>query len=292
VSTSADMAERATRAAERRERWLLASLALPAIIGVVLFLVVPTGWLFYQSFIDQAGHLTAIHYLRLWENPATVGVFRTTFSISVTVTAVCILLGYPVAYLLAQTSRRTASLLMIFVVLPYWTSVLVRTYAWIVLLQRNGIVNKSLQATGIIDEPLRLANTYTGVVIGMAHIMLPFFILPVYATMTQIDTRLMRAAATMGASPSRRFWTVFFPLSMPGLVAGTFLVFVLCLGFYVTPTLLGGGRVQMIAQSIETSISLYSSWGAASASGVILLLTTATLLGLSALAMKLGRRGR
>ena len=161
---------------------------------------------------------------------------------------------------------------MIFVLVPFWTSVLVRTYAWLVLLQRKGIINETLLRLGIIQEPLQLAHNLTGSIIGMVHIMLPFLILPLYATMRGIDTDLVRAAVGLGASPRSAFWHVFFPMSLPGLSAGIVLVFILSLGFYVTPALLGGGRVQMLAQRIESTITVYSNWGAASALGVVLLL--------------------
>ena len=147
-----------------------------------------------------------------------------------------------------------------------------RTYAWLVLLQRNGIINQSLISAGFIDQPLQLAHNLTGSIIGMVHIMLPFLILPLYASMRTIDTDLIRAAIGLGSTPREAFWRVFLPMSLPGLFAGVVLVFILSLGFYVTPALLGGGRVQMLAQRIESTITIYSNWGAASALGVVLLL--------------------
>jgi len=182
------------------------------------------------------------------------------------------LLGYPLCYWLTKMKDRTASILMIFVLVPFWTSILVRTYAWLVLLQRKGIINSSLVSLGIIDEPIQLAHNLTGSIIGMVHIMLPFLILPLYATMRGIDTDLVRAALGLGSTPRKAFWHVFFPMSLPGLFAGIVLVFILSLGFFVTPALLGGGRVQMLAQRIESTITIYSNWGAASALGVVLLL--------------------
>ena len=167
---------------------------------------------------------------------------------------------------------------MIFVLVPFWTSVLVRTYAWLVLLQRNGIINSTLMSLDVIREPLQLAHNLTGSIIGMVHIMLPFLILPLYATMRGIDSNLVRAAVGLGSSPRKAFWDVFFPMSLPGLFAGIVLVFILSLGFYVTPALLGGGRVQMLAQRIESTITIYSNWGASSALGVILLLMALVMI--------------
>jgi ABC-type spermidine/putrescine transport system permease subunit I len=147
----------------------------------------------------------------------------------------------------------------------------VRTYAWLVLLQRRGLVNSTLISLGIIDQPLQLAFNLQASIIGMVHVMLPFLVLPLYASMKAIDGDLVRAAIGLGSSPTGAFWRVFVPMSLPGLFAGIVLVFVLSLGFYVTPALLGGGRVQMIAQRIESTITIFSNWGAASALGVVLL---------------------
>ena len=176
---------------------------------------------------------------------------------------------------------------MLAVLVPFWTSGLVRTFSWLIILQRNGIVNKSLIWFGIIERPIALVYNMTGVIIGMVHIMVPFLILPLYASMKAIDGNLMRAAANLGSSPVHAFFRVFLPLSMPGLVAGTIMVFVMCLGFYITPSILGGGKIKMIAQRIQESIPLYPTWGPAAALAVLLLLMTAVCLFVS---MKLVRR--
>jgi ABC-type spermidine/putrescine transport system permease subunit I len=147
-----------------------------------------------------------------------------------------------------------------------------------VLLQRRGVVNSWLQDMGVIEAPLRLMHNFTGTTIGMVHIMLPFMVLPLYATMRSINRDYMRAAANLGASPVRAFWGVFVPLSFPGLFAGIIIVFVLCLGFYVTPALLGGGRVMMWSMQIERNVTYHSDWGAASALGVVLLAMTLAIL--------------
>jgi ABC-type spermidine/putrescine transport system permease subunit I len=164
--------------------------------------------------------------------------------------------------------------------------VLVRTYAWLVILQRRGLINEWLQGLGLISEPLPLVHNMLGTVIGMVHVMLPFLILPLYASMKAIDPVLLRAAANCGASPATAFRQVFLPLSLPGLAAGVGLVFVLCLGFFVTPSLLGGGKVAMWAMQIADNISLYANWGAASALGVALLVVTAAILWLLRLAFR------
>ncbi|GAB5470702.1 MAG: ABC transporter permease [Rhodospirillales bacterium] len=264
------------RAGERENRGLL-SLTSPSflLLGVILYL--PIGWLFWLSLLDKNNQFTWENYDRLFD-PLYIKTFTTTFEISVIVTGLCILLGYPLAYLLTQLPRRAAGLCMIAVLLPFWTSLLVRTYAWLVILQRKGLVNTWLQDWGIIDAPLRLVHNQTGTIIGMTQIMLPFMILPLYAAMKTIPRDYMRAASNCGASPIKAFWQVFFPLSLPGLAAGFTLVFVLCLGFYVTPVLLGGGRVQMWAMRIETNVAVYFNWGAASSLGVALLAVTLVIL--------------
>ena len=258
------------------------ALTLPALLLVSVVIFVPTGWLFGLSFIDDNGEPSFINYTRMIELPSYITVFKTTFMLSGLVTVLSVVIGYPLAYLLSQLSRRTANILLIAVLLPFWTSLLVRTYAWLVLLQRKGLINTALYEIGLIDEPLRLVHNFTGAAIGMTHIMVPFLILPLYASMRAIDPAYMRAATSLGASASRAFWDVFVPLAMPGLLAGAALVFVLCLGFFVTPALLGGGKVIMIAQQIDMNIRLYYSWGAASALGVVLVVASLLLIGLSA----------
>ncbi len=258
---------------ERRERRSVMSLSSPSTILIGLLLFIPVGWLFWLSLLDSTGALTSVNYTRLL-TPVYVKTFQATFKISIIVTLLCIVLGYPLAYMISQLPKRWAAFCMAFVLLPFWTSLLVRTYAWLVLLQRRGIVNSWLVDMGIVDTPLQLVHNLTGTLIGMTHIMLPFLILPLYAAMTSIDKDYMKAAANCGASPSKAFWQVFFPLSVPGLAAGVTLVFVLCLGFYVTPALLGGGKVQMWAMRIESNVALYANWGAASSLGVVLLVVT------------------
>jgi ABC-type spermidine/putrescine transport system permease subunit I len=264
---------------ERREAMGLALLVVPGLFVILLLLIVPVGWLFALSVIGKSGSLSFENYARLTESVYVI-TFVTTFEIAAIVTIGTILLGYPVAYLLSQLSARAAALCMILVILPFWISVLVRTYAWLVLLQRRGLVNSWLVGLGVISEPIPLVNNFLGTVIGMLHVLLPFMILPLYSSMKAIDPTYMKAAASCGASPLRAFWDMFFPLSRPGLFAGTVLVFILCLGFYLTPALLGGGRVSMWSMQIATNVATYSNWGAASALGVLLLVVTLVILAL------------
>lgn len=261
-----------------REHWTLFSLSLPALLLVLVMLIVPVGWLFWLSFLSDAGEFSLEHYRRMASQASYARIFRTTFEVSLITTALCVLLGYPLAYLLAQLPQRIAALCMIAVLLPFWTSVLVRTYAWLVLLQRQGIINEWGMGLGLWQEPLPLVHNLSGTLIGMTHIMLPYLILPLYASMRAINGDYVKAAANLGASPARAFWFVYLPLSVPGLVAGATIVFILCLGFYITPALLGGGRVILVSMRIATDIELFFNWGAASALGVVLLLLTVALL--------------
>jgi ABC-type spermidine/putrescine transport system permease subunit I len=271
------------RAQERAEQWLLGGLALPALLLISIVALAPIVWLFWLSFRDTDG-MTLAHYVRLL-HPSYLMTLASTFELSFLVTGICILLGYPLAYVIAQARPRIAAILLLLVLFPIWTSLLVRCYAWLVLLQRRGLINTWLSELGLIDGPLQLVHNFTGTTIGMVHIMPPFMVLPLYASMRAINPDYMRAAANLGASPVKAFWQIFVPLSLPGLAAGIVIVFVLCLGFYVTPALLGGGRVMMWSMQIERNVSYYGDWGAASALGVVLLVLTLGILWLLARAI-------
>ncbi|MBA8839959.1 ABC transporter permease [Ochrobactrum sp. RH2CCR150] len=276
----------------RNEIWSMLGLTTPALLIVGVLMVAPLVWLLSMSVIDVTGQMSLENYRLFFSEEAYVEMFLNTFRIALIVTVICVLLGYPVAYLISILPSKWAGLLMLLVLVPFWTSGLVRTFAWLIILQRNGVVNKTLAFLGVIDRPLTLVHNTTGTVIGMVHIMVPFLVLPLYASMKTIDTNLMRAAANVGSSPTHAFFRIFLPLSMPGLVAGTVMVFVMCLGFYITPALLGGGRVKLIAQRIEESISLYPTWGPAAALAVLLLAMTALCLWISLVLVRWLSSGR
>ena len=278
AALNAHLNEQALKRLDRQERFNLFGLTLPYLGLVSLLIIIPIGWLFYMSFIGRDGTLSFENYTRMLDSKAYIRIFITTFKISFLTTLICALIGYPLTYFMSQLPKKWAGICMIGVLIPFWTSLLVRTYAWLVLLQKKGLLNNLLIDFEIISEPIKFVHNTSGTLIGMAHIMLPFLILPLYANMRSIDKDCVRAAASLGATPSRAFWTVFFPLSIPGLLAGLLIVFVLCLGFYVTPAVLGGGRVIMAAMKISSNIELYFSWGAASALGVVLLVVTMAIL--------------
>jgi ABC-type spermidine/putrescine transport system permease subunit I len=266
----------ALRARERAEALGFGALALPGLLLILVVALTPIGWLFWLSF-RGAGGFTGENYVRLL-HPSFLLALKTTFELAVLVTALCILLGYVLAYAISEAHPRMASLMLVLVVFPIWTSLLVRCYAWLVLLQRRGIVNTWLGDLGLIERPLQLMHNFTGTTIGMVHVMLPFMVLPLYGAMRGISRDYVRAAASLGASPIKVFWQVLVPLSLPGLAAGTIIVFVLCLGFFVTPALLGGGRVITWSMQIERNVTIYADWGAASALGVVLLVMTLAII--------------
>ena len=200
-----------------------------------------------------------------------------TFWIAFVVTVWCILIGYPIAYLIATAPARWTKLLIVLVLLPFWTSLLVRTAAWVILLQKEGIVNDALLWVGLVDEPLQLIFNRIGVYVAMVHILLPFMILPLYSVMKGIPKEHMKAAASLGAKPATAFLGIYLPQTVPGLAAGCMLVFVIALGFYITPALIGGGGDQMLAYLIAQFATGTANWGMAGALAMLLLLCIAVL---------------
>jgi len=255
-----------------RSRFAFGTLALtlPALILLLLLFVLPLGRLFALSFAGGS--------LEWYAKALTGGLYTTillrTFEIAAIVTVCCLVIGYPVAFLLATTTPAWRAIGFAFVMLPLWTSVLVRTYAWMVLLGRNGIINRLLIDTGLMDQPLPMLNSKMTVVLGMVHVMLPFMILPIYSAVTRIDPDLAKAARGLGASTLRVVTTIYLPLTLRGILAGVTLVFVVSLGFYITPALLGGGKVLMFAMVIEQQVREFLAWNFASALSVILLAVT------------------
>jgi ABC-type spermidine/putrescine transport system permease subunit I len=281
TATQLEQNGRALESGARAEQRALVRLTLPALAIIIVLIVVPIAWLLSMSLVGDDDRIGFGNYVLFFSQPVYMEMFVSTFEIAFVVTAICLLLGYPVAYLLSILPPPWSGILMLAVLVPFWTSALVRTFSWLVILQRNGLVNTTLVWLGLIERPIPLVHNMTGTIIGMVHIMVPFLILPLYASMKAIDGNLMRAAANLGSTPSHAFFRVFLPLSLPGLIAGTVMVFVMCLGFYITPALLGGGKVKMIAQRIEESISLYPTWGPAAALAVLLLVMTAICLAAS-----------
>jgi putative spermidine/putrescine transport system permease protein len=261
-----------TVSAERREtaRYLL--ILLPALVVLAALFAYPLLGIVTRSVYKNGYTLDA--YRQVFRVSVYLQVLAGTFKTSALVTIVCLALGYPLAYVLATSRPRTAKLLSIVVILPFFTSIIVRTYAWMALLGRNGIVNQYAMALGLIDKPLPLLYNQAGVIIGMSYVLLPYMVLTVYSVMRGIDPALVRAAHGLGASRLQAFRRVFLPLSLPGIAGGTLLVFILSLGFFITPALMGGPGDVMIAMLIEREVEITLNWSFASALAVILLALT------------------
>jgi ABC-type spermidine/putrescine transport system permease subunit I len=268
----------------RPDRWGL--LVLPAVLFLAVFFLVPLVAMSVRSVTDPVGAGLS-NYERFFAEAAFVRVLTNTFWIAALATATCLVVGYPFAYLMTIVPGRLAGLLLIAVLLPFWSSLLVRTFAWQVLLRDTGIINRFLLDLGVISEPLTLIRTTGGVIVGMSHILLPFMVLPLYAVMRRIDPEFGRAAANLGASPMAAFLRVFVPLSLPGVLAGCLLVFILALGFYITPALLGGLRDQMISQLIVQQIQQRLDWGFGTAMSVLLVGITLVILFVASRAIRL-----
>lgn len=262
-----------------RGRGLLARatllLAVPAVVVLVVFFVVPALRLLWLSVTTPEPGLG--NYTAILTDEVSLTVVLRTLGMAASVTVVCLLVAYPYAYLMTIVSGRWRAVLLAVVLIPFWTSLMARTFAWVVLLQDNGLVNTVLGAIGI--GPARMLGTTAGVTVAMAQVMLPFVVLPVYTTMRGIDRKLVDAALSLGARPVAAFRQVYLPLSFPGVAAGATLVMVLSLGFYVTPSLVGSPQQSMLAQFISVQVNQLVNFGAAGALAVALLVVTLVLLG-------------
>ncbi|MCC5984525.1 MAG: ABC transporter permease [Rhodobacteraceae bacterium] len=247
-------------------------LVLPAVLLLAAFFLWPVGELVARSFRDPAG--AWVHYQRIWEVPAYLRILNRTLVISAMTTVICVVLAYPLAYRLVTASPMGRAVILVCVLIPFWTNLLVRSYGWIIMLNPQGVINSALMGLGLIDEPLRLVYNTTGVLIGMSQIMLPFMILPIAAVMARLDPKVTHAARSLGATPVQAFFKVYLPLTMPGVMAGSVLVFTISLGFFVIPALLGGSREILLAQLIEFNINQVLNWGLAAALSTVLLIAT------------------
>jgi len=258
-------------------------LAAPLLLYMLVFYALPVVAMLLRSVNDPTW--TIANYATLFEDVVFQKTFWITLNTSVIVTLGCLILGYPVAMGLVR-SRTMAPFILVIILLPFWTSVLVRSYAWMVLLGRHGLVNEALMALGLIDRPIRILNTTLATQIAMIHILLPYMILPIANALRQIDPSLIRAASGLGSTPFMTFRQVILPLSMSGVAAGTLLTFVLALGFYITPALLGGPRSTMLSSLVQNQVLSLLNWGRGGAMGVVLLVATFVLLAMAAPLMR------
>ena len=251
----------------RRDRRV--ALVLPALALLLAVFAYPVGRLLLRSLSEPHWGLQNFH--ALVAQPVFARALANTVVISGSVTLICLLAGYPLAYTMAHANERWRRLLIFAVLIPFWSSILVRTFAWLVLLQQRGVINRTLLDLGLVSAPVTMVHNRVGVLVGMVHILLPFMVLPLYAVMTRIEGSYMQAAASLGAPPVRSFLRIYLPLSRPGVINGTVLVFVMGLGYFITPALLGGPGDTMVAQLIASEVSDFGQWGTAGALAVVLL---------------------
>jgi putative spermidine/putrescine transport system permease protein len=280
----------------RQRGWL--TLGWPAVLLAVplLFLAIFFLWPLCGMVLRSLTDPSASNYVDAATTPLDLKVLWATLRTAFLVTVITLAIGYPYAYVMTHAPRLAALLLLIAILLPFWSSLLVRTYAWTILLRDTGVINTVLDELGLIGEPLPLMQSSLGVLIGMVHVLLPFMVLPLVAAMRSVEPALIGAANTLGAGPLRAFREVYAPLTIPGVFAGCLLVFVLSLGFYITPAVLGGLDDVLYSQLIVTHVSDLLEFGRASAMSVILLLVTLALIALGTrwvgLDRLLGREGR
>lgn len=264
-------------------KWLLMIIPL---VYISLLLIYPMIALFKLAVIDSDGF--TLQYLNeVFTKKIYLDVIWITLKISFLVTFISLLISYPIAYLLIRMESKTwKGIILALAMIPFWISLLVRTFSWIVMLQDQGVINQILMGLGIIDEPLKLLYTTPGVVIGMVHVLYPFMFFSLYSVMKGIDQRLHQAAEGLGARPLSAFFEINFHLSLPGVLAGSLLVFVMSLGFFVTPALLGGSSEMMISMVIENYINKTLNWHLASALSFVLFFVTIIILGLAFFALR------
>lgn len=263
--------------------WLVILFLIPFLIVLKVSFSEPTVSIPpYSPRLDISDGLSALwqqvrqfsfeNYVFLIEEPLFYRSYLSSFTIAAIATFITLLIGYPLAYAMARAPRSWRAILLMLVILPFWTSFLIRVYAWIGILKKEGLLNQALLAIGVISEPLTILNTNAAVYIGIVYSYLPFLVLPLYASLERMDDSLLEAAADLGCTPMKAFWTITLPISIPGIVAGCFLVFIPAVGEFVIPDLLGGSETLMIGRTLWVEFFNNRDWPVASAVAVILLL--------------------
>lgn len=279
MATSHTLAhERALNASDAKRHKLAGAhlLLLPAYLWLGLFFLFPLAIIVYHSLtargplgVSEAA-FTLEHYARLWD-PLYGRILWRSLWLAILTTVISILLAYPFAYVLARAPRRWRTLLLLLSVIPFWTNFLIRTYAWMVILRSNGLVNAVLSSMGVIERPLSLLYTPGAVLLGLIYGFLPFMILPIYAAIDRLEPSLLEAASDLGARPRQTFWRVTLPLTAPGIAAGVLLVFVPVLGMFVIPDLMGGAKVTLVGNLIQNQFLSARNWQFGSAASVVLM---------------------
>lgn len=247
-------------------------LLVPALIALLLLFVYPISSIFLRSFFSP--DFTLEHYAYFFKTPLYGKVLWITFQISVMSTLSALMVGYPIAYVLRRARPGIRNFFFMAITLSFMISLLVRNYSWIIVLQRNGVLNMVFSYLGLIDQPLKLLHNKFAVMVGMTHIFVPYIVFPIYSVMTGVDLNLEKAAQNLGAGRWQTFWRISFPLSLPGIGAGALLVFIMALGYFITPALLGGRKEQMLSNLIQIQVVDLLNWPFASAMSVILLIAT------------------
>ncbi len=248
-------------------------LLYPVLAFLLIFFVLPIGWFFIKSAIDYDGNFFLMLY-QTFTSKLFMSVALKTVWLSLIVTLLALLCAYPIAYTMTRSSSLSFTLIIICVIVPYFTSIIVRTYSWMIILGTRGVINTFLMHIGLIDKPINLMYNMVGVTIGMTYVLLPYFVLTLFSTMKGIDMWLLQAGRSMGASNFYIFRRVFFPLSMPGIISGFLIVYILAVGFFVTPALMGGPKDVMLAMLIQRNIEVSVNWPLASALSLFLLVIT------------------
>ena len=249
-------------------------LALPTLVALIVLFIVPMGYIFYETIAENGW----TDFVNFFQDEFYRGILWTTVRVSLITTLITFLLGYPTAYFMARTKSKLKNVLMIVILFPFLVSAVVRSYGWMVILGKQGLVNQFVQFLHISEEPLKILYTETAVIIGMVHLLLPYMILSVAGVIQNIDPNIEYSAYSLGANPAQTFWKVVLPLSTPGIFAGCTLVFIMSMTSYVTPKLLGGSKFRMMSTMVEQEVNVNFNWHRASAISYILLFAILVIL--------------
>ncbi len=249
-------------------------LALPTLVALIVLFIVPMGYIFYETIAENGW----TDFVNFFQDEFYRGILWTTVRVSLITTLITFLLGYPTAYFMARTKSKLKNVLMIVILFPFLVSAVVRSYGWMVILGKQGLVNQLVQVLHLSEEPLKILYTETAVIIGMVHLLLPYMILSVAGVIQNIDPNIEYSAYSLGANPAQTFWKVVLPLSTPGIFAGCTLVFIMSMTSYVTPKLLGGSKFRMMSTMVEQEVNVNFNWHRASAISYILLFAILVIL--------------
>jgi spermidine/putrescine transport system permease protein len=251
---------------------------LSILVAVPLMFVITIGFLSRGTYGNVEFKFTLENYMRIF-NPLYLKMLLSSLWLSLITTIICLAAGYPFAYFIANAPKRIRGILLMLIIIPFWTNSLIRTYAWITLLRTSGIINSYLMQLGMINEPIQFLYTNGAVVLGLAYTLFPFMVLPLYASIESLDKRYLEAASDLGARPWTTFWCVTVPLTMPGIIAGCILVFIPTLGLFFIPDLMGGSKIMLISNFIKNQFLTARDWPFGSAASIVLIALTFILLG-------------